>query len=355
MAGDLVLLTGATGHLGFRTLRTALENGYNVRAAVRSEAKADQVRSNPALKAMNRDDQLSFVIVPDFGKPGAFDEVVKGVKYIIHCASPIPTKPTGADTDYEKHFIEPAVQGTLGVFESARQAGTVKRIVVTSSVVAQMNPKVFQESLDEVFDAESRLPEIEPPFTDPGVAYIASKVAALNRAEAWVKREKPAFDVVHVHPSFIFGRDDMVDNTKSFQTGTNFIPLNLALGNADPATQKFPNTYNNVADCAKVHVLALDPKIEGNQSFVVSSTGMDGMTWEETNEIVAKHFPDAVKDGRLPNTGGYQTIVAKLDSSKTEKTFGFKFTSYEDTVISLVEHYLELLEKESNGQLTNGH
>ncbi|KAK4548799.1 hypothetical protein LTR36_008572 [Oleoguttula mirabilis] len=365
MAGDLVLLTGATGHLGFRTLRTALEHGYNVRAAVRSEAKAELVRSNPVLKAINKDDQLSFVIVPDFIEPGAFDEVVKDVKYIIHVASPIPMKAAG--DDFEKFFIQPAVQGTLGVFESARKSGTVKRIVVTSSVVAIVPPKLwfFDKIVDEVFNAESRQPEMEGPFEVLQVAYIASKVAALNRAEAWIKQEKPDFDVIHVYPSFILGRDDMADSTKAFQTGTNAVPLNIALGTADPKTQKacdrarpsalYPNSYNNVNDCAKVHVLALDPKVEGNQGFIVSSTGMDGMTWKEANRIVAKHFPDAVKDGRLPNTGGYETIVCKVDSSKTEETFGVKFTNFEASVVSVVGHYLEVLDKESKGQQTNGH
>ena len=32
---DLVLITGATGHLGFRVLLDALQHGYTIRAAVR--------------------------------------------------------------------------------------------------------------------------------------------------------------------------------------------------------------------------------------------------------------------------------------------------------------------------------
>lgn len=356
MAGDLVLLTGATGHLGFRTLRTALEHGYKVRAVVRSDAKAKLVRSNPVLKALNVDEQLSFVLVPDFSTPGAFDEVVKVVKYIIHIASPIASSETPSDADFEKHFVDAAVQGTISVFESARKAETVKRIVITSSVVAIMDPKAaFYESVDQVFDADSRIPDLKPPFPDPMFAYAASKIAAFNSAEAWVEREKPAFDVVYIHPSFIFGRDDMVDSTKSFTAGTNKIPLEIALGTADATKQKSPNIYCNVEDAAKSHVLALDPKIEGDQSFIVSNTGMDGMTYEQTNEIVAKYFPDAVKDGRLPNTGDYGLIVAKLDVSKTEKTFGVKFATYEETVVSLIGHYLELLEKESSKPTVNGH
>ena len=42
MAGKrLILLTGATGFVGFRVLTTALEAGYNVGIAVRSLSKTN--------------------------------------------------------------------------------------------------------------------------------------------------------------------------------------------------------------------------------------------------------------------------------------------------------------------------
>ena len=35
-------------------------------------------------------DRIEFVIVPDITVPGAFDNVLDGVKYIQHIASPLP-------------------------------------------------------------------------------------------------------------------------------------------------------------------------------------------------------------------------------------------------------------------------
>jgi nucleoside-diphosphate-sugar epimerase len=274
MANDLVLITGATGHLGFRVLRSALEAGYHVRAAVRSEQKAAILKSNPVLKATPGVSNLSFVVVPDFLVPGAFDEAVKDAKYIIHVASPIVTKLPEGD-DFDAHFVQPAVQGTLGVFESAKKSATVTRIVVTSSVVAVLPLSAFAGSDGQTYSAESRLPEIQPPFDNGVVGYVASKIAALNRAEDWVRKEKPSFDVIHIHPSYIFGRDDLADSTEYFQTGTNRVPLNIALG---VTTDPLPNTWNDVNDTAKIHVLSLDPKVPGNQSFLASSNGQDGMT-----------------------------------------------------------------------------
>jgi hypothetical protein len=53
--------------------------------------------------------------------------------------------------------------------------------------------------------------------------------------------------------------------------------LNIALGLESEAQ---PNTWNDVGDTAKMHVMALDQeKVAGNQSFLASSSGLDGMRY----------------------------------------------------------------------------
>ena len=276
MSDSLVLVTGATGHLGFKVLRTALEAGCHVRAAVRSEQKATLLKSNNVLKATPGFSNLSFIVVPDFLAPDAFDEATKDIKHIIHVASPIVTK-FPENNDYDAHFVQPAVQGTLGVFESARKARTVTRIVVTSSAVAILPLLAMTQSDGNSYSADNRLSDIPPPFDNISVAYVASKIAALNRAETWIAEQKPPFDVIHIHPSFIFGRDDLATSAADFQTGTNRLPLNIALGLESEAQ---PNTWNDVGDTARMHVMALDEtKVPGNQSFLASSSGQDGMRY----------------------------------------------------------------------------
>lgn len=273
MSASLVLITGATGHLGFRVLRTALEAGYPVRAAVRSEQKATILKNKPVLQVTSGVQNLSFVTVPDFLVPGAFDEAVKGTKYIIHVASPLASKVPQDAEDFDRIVVQPAVQGTLGVFESTRKSGSIRRIVVTSSTAAIAPMSAFTSSGDQALSADNRVPEPEGPFENSMMAYIASKVAALNRAEAWIEATKPSFDVIHIHPSFIFGRDDTATSTEDFMTGTNSIPLNIVLGKTNDL---WPNNWNDVADTAKIHVLSLDEKIPGNQSFFASTNGLDG-------------------------------------------------------------------------------
>jgi uncharacterized protein YbjT (DUF2867 family) len=65
MAGDLILITGGSGLIGIKTIHLALQAGYSVRAAVRSQAKADAILATPTVKAINPGSRLTFVIVPD--------------------------------------------------------------------------------------------------------------------------------------------------------------------------------------------------------------------------------------------------------------------------------------------------
>ncbi|KAF4983384.1 hypothetical protein F66182_17065, partial [Fusarium sp. NRRL 66182] len=135
MSSELVLITGGSGHIGYQVLVTALEAGYRVRAAVRNQAKADKIKSAPSIQALNPQDRLSFVEVADLTAPGAYDKAVEGVDLIIHVAAPI-TSSYEEGADFATHFIEPSVKGTLGILTAAQKTSSVRRVVITSSVVA---------------------------------------------------------------------------------------------------------------------------------------------------------------------------------------------------------------------------
>ena len=274
MAGDLVLLTGATGLVGFAVLRAALDQGYKIRAAVRSEDKAETVRSNPTLKDIG-EDQLSFVIVPDILPEGAFDEAVKGVKFILHVASPIPSPSITGEDDLDAVIVQPAIQGTIGIFKSARKAGSVQRIVVTSSAAALVPMSAMMGPTDEVFGPESRGEPLPPPYMNvPQAAYNASKILALKHAEEYIVNEKPGFDTIHIHPSVVLGRDELALKANDLDRGSNHYALAPVRGEDIP--DPFPMAVTHIDDVAQAHIRALDPDIAGNQSFLLSCTGDEG-------------------------------------------------------------------------------
>lgn len=278
MANDLVLLTGATGFIGFATLRATLTHGFKVRAAVRSKEKAERVRSNPALKDV-KSDQLEFVIVPDFLVEGAFDEAVKGVKFIIHVASPMLEPEWSVEShDLDALVVQPAIQGTLGVFRSAQKVDSVQRIVVTSSVASLVPFAVVAgEHSEQRFGPESRCDPIPHPFLNvPQVAYHTSKILALQRAEEFVQLEKPSFDVIHIHPTIVLGRDDLVTTPGAIDSGSNAWALGPVLGRR--AGSPLPAIVTHVDDVALAHVRALDLNVPGNQSFLLSNSGDEDWT-----------------------------------------------------------------------------
>lgn len=341
MAGDLILATGASGHLGHRTVVLALEAGYEVRAAVRSQAKAETIVSAPSIKALAPGSKLDFIIVPDIVADGAYDGAVKDVTAILHVASPLAP----VTEDYERDTIAPAVKGTTNILKAAAKEPSVKRIVITSSAAAVIPQDATTFEATRVYTADKGIPDPSGPYGSSFEAYAAAKTKALNATKRFIEAEKPSFDVINVLPTFFVGKNELVTDSKNILSGTNAFAFAPILGHV--SDQALPGSVNHVDDVAKVHLLSLDPKIEGNQDFGIQAGGTNGIVWDDNIEIVKRRFSEAVKDGRLPASGRQPTKTVLYDTSRTEKVLGIKFQSYEDAVVSVTEHYLELLEKES--------
>jgi nucleoside-diphosphate-sugar epimerase len=95
MGGELVLITGGTGFIGFAVVLEALKAGYRVRISVRRASQAEELKSHHLIVPFAT--KLEFVVVPDVTVSGAFDNFLEGVSYIEHIASPVP-KPVRPST-----------------------------------------------------------------------------------------------------------------------------------------------------------------------------------------------------------------------------------------------------------------
>jgi uncharacterized protein YbjT (DUF2867 family) len=99
MSSPLVLITGASGHLGFRVLVLALEAGYHVVSTIRKEDQAKKISEKPSVRFHR--DRLSFAVVKDIATPKAFEEAMEGVTHVIHVASPIASPgPEGSEGEH---------------------------------------------------------------------------------------------------------------------------------------------------------------------------------------------------------------------------------------------------------------
>jgi len=332
MAKDLVLISGISGFLGFRVLATALQHGYRVRGAVRRQAQIDQIKAVPELKPYLNN--LEIVIVEDILKEGAFDEAAKDAKYILHVASPISLR---ASDDFYNSLIQPALQGTLGMLRSAAKTPSVKRVIITSSVaVLSLQPEDGHAvSVDEVYAP----PDPHSKFPDAFRAYGASKSIAYAGGKAWVKAEKPSFDVISILPSVILGPNQLVTSPEGYQSGTNRYVINVLEGKRveNPSL----GSTVHVDDVALAHVKALSPEVEGNQDFLLSTP--EHVNYDDAISIAKKYFPDAFEDGRLSAEGHLPQVELNFDVTKTEKILGIKWRGFEDQVKGIVSQYLQFV------------
>ncbi|KAK8070764.1 hypothetical protein PG997_010967 [Apiospora hydei] len=315
MAGELVLLTGGTGFLGYTILVDLLQHGYRVRVAVRSHEKIAKMWAAPSIVALDpRATQLMFVIVPDMAAPGAYDEAVQDVDFIIHTAAPLHADHAsavgGSDPQkvqsLEDAFVTACVQGNLGILHSARDKGkSVRRIVMTSSTVAIAPADFFSDAAaaaqmergEEVIRGpETRVPVPEPPYNSQLPAYCAAKTASLEAAETFVNNHALRFDLISIMPSLIFGKDELAtgtDSTRMLMYRLLPQPASNGPGDGDAASNPYQGEIVAVGnavlctDVARAHVRALDPDVKGNQSFVLNTDAR----WEDTVPITKTHFP----------------------------------------------------------------
>ncbi|KAF4982168.1 hypothetical protein FZEAL_2145 [Fusarium zealandicum] len=347
MTNQLVLLTGATGFVGLPVLVTALQAGYRVRCAVRAAKGIDRILSTESIKKLGPlTRKISWVIVPDITAPGAYDEAVVDVEYIIHVASPVGDVRTHGDTSgtltEDEIFVRPAVTGVVGMLESAAaHSPTLKRIVVTSSVVAILPTIYFKGEKppeDKVFDADSRLENLDL-GDNPGLGYFASKIAALNASEAWMKENTPKFDMISVMPAWVWGKNELTATAYDLEGGSNAILLSILKGVESNAPINTAGV--SVHDVATAHVRALEPAIEGNQSFILGKH----MHVEAANAIVKEHFPDAFTEGVFADTCRQATTRIPMDAEKTKTVLGLELESFESLIKEVAGQYLELRKK----------
>ncbi|KAH8809426.1 cinnamyl-alcohol dehydrogenase [Xylogone sp. PMI_703] len=330
MAGELILITGVSGFIGFRTLVEALATGYRVRATVRKSSQVESIRTAKPIQPYLKN--LELVIVPDILAPGAFDESLKGAVYVLHIASPlaIPSENPQAD------IIDPAVNGTTAILSGATKTSTVKRVVITSSALVVLP---FGKETERPVTENDVNPRPSPPWGSFIEAYINSKVLAYYVTQDWITEKKPAFDVISLMPSFVLGANRLITDVKGINSGTNAQPLTPLLGQTSPIP--LPANSVHVDDVALAHIRALNPKVSGNQSFLLSSN-IEGIVWDDAIEITRRNFPIIAEKGIMPLNGSQPTVKCQVDASKAEKQLGIKFQSYEEQVKSLVGYYLEL-------------
>lgn len=268
-----VLVTGATGFLGHHLINAALDRGFQVRGTARSQAGADRVHA--AIAAHRGHPAAIEFIKADLTRDDGWAEAVKDCDYVLHAASPFPSKPPRRDAE----LTGPARDGTLRVLMAAKAAG-VRRVVVTSSLAAA----AYSRRSGQI--DESHWTDVSWRVTTP---YYRSKTLA-ERA-AWDFAGEHSLDLVTVLPGFMVGPvigDDV---------GTSANAIRLMLTGAFPGTPRIGLSVVDVRDVAEAHLLALTTPAASGQRYLATGRFM----WmREVAAVLRAHYPDRAR--RIPGS-----------------------------------------------------
>ncbi|EUC27923.1 NAD dependent epimerase/dehydratase protein [Pyrenophora tritici-repentis] len=340
---SLLLLTGATGHVGFAVLVAALQAGYNVRVVLRTASKSSLILSSEAVKEIlssSTAPELSFVEVPDVTIPGAFDSAMRDVVYVIHSASPINR---GKFQDLQKELIDPAVKGTSNILEAARNTPSVHRVVITSSNSAIVNynspPAIGTRVLPSDRQSDYSLNQT---MHDGEEAYVAAKTAALNATDVFVsKADNLHFDIVSIMPTYVFGPKGLAQSPEDILDGSNVFGIGLVLIKQPWGSLRIEAVSCHVDDVAQAHVRALNhsndaqfPYNAGTHQSCLLGTPFQP---DEVKEIIQREFPEELwkaEDAVFGGKGSYEWYHVDYDIDAAEKLLGRKLQGISEQIRS---------------------
>ncbi len=235
----LVCVTGASGFIGTHVVRALLERGFRVRATVRSPDDPAKVAH---LRALGDPGDLD-IFGGDLQVPGSFDAAAHGCRYVVHTASPVMINAR----DPERDIVGPAVEGTRNVLDSVVRAGSVRRVVLTSSIAAVYD---LERSEDHVF-TESDWNESA---TRSDLPYPKSKVLA-ERAAFDFRNGLPVskqFELTAINPTFVLG-----PVTARIHLRTSPGLVSELLNGKLPGLPNFLFNLVDVRDVAEAHLRAM--------------------------------------------------------------------------------------------------
>jgi nucleoside-diphosphate-sugar epimerase len=241
-----------------------------------------------------------------------------------------------------RDVVNPAVNGTISLLQSAHKYGKhVKHVVVTSSVVSAASkevdhPYIFTEKdwNDGAYEKVRLWKEGDP--VDGSLSYAASKVAAERALWKFQKDVSPKFTINAILPSVNMGKVIPTPKSAAEVSGSPGLIAIYYTGKAnDLTTVNNLMAYVSVEDVALAHVRAIERGSDTNgERFILSAGTYDP---QQIVDILRKHYPERKEIIPQGTPGKYQPRDQFLDGSKATKALGIQYKDLETSVIELSE------------------
>jgi nucleoside-diphosphate-sugar epimerase len=341
---QLVLVTGGGGFIGAHVVLALLEAGFRVRATVReTESEAVQflrdLRASPeGSSGGNGDVEL---VAADLVASSAAEwaAVASGCDLCCHVASPFFVMPAGTDAALaEEKLYRPAREGTETVLQACVDSGTVRRVVVTSSMASMLSGR--PELVEDIEDPENEWADEER--CDP---YSRSKLLAERAARDFVARDGVDLELVTIHPTYVMGPPLSARDATSFEVAKRMLLRQM------PAVPDLNMGTADVRDVALAHVRALQvPEANGRRLTCWGhATNMRHVSEVYAREfgpfgyrVPTAHLPKFVMWGMSWFDDTIATVLPRVGKpgqmvnvSQTEELLGMKFRPEDEMLIDM--------------------
>ncbi|ORY02577.1 3-beta hydroxysteroid dehydrogenase/isomerase family protein [Clohesyomyces aquaticus] len=357
----LVAITGANGTIGYHSTLHALRTGYRVRCIVRRESAIQDIKAGPSIQKYidEANGKVEFKVVQDNTVEGAYDEVLRGVEWVVHVAGVWPLPHYHPDND----VYYPFVKSMENILSAATKAGTVKRIVFTQAAAALVSVDkgdsygtCMESVLDEFVPVSEQSSNTRPPLPSVHHAYSSAKANCMTHLRSLQASHSLPFSIVQVIPGTVIGPSELITTPTSALATMDRMSKAL-LFNAH--TPRYAFGFVHVADCAAVHIEALNTtKVRDSAIphwFVAAATTEGDVkngkeVWRRTGEMVEREFKREIGEGMV-SVGRERCPVNmpfRVDSKMTERVLlaGERMRGLEECVREVGEWYLGLVRGE---------
>lgn len=338
----LVLITGGSGFVGAHCILAAIRAGYRVRTTVRSLDRAESVRE--MLRRGGADEpfiqNIEFT-ASDLSDDRGWTEACAGCTYVLHVASPFPANAPKNEDD----LIIPARDGTLRVLRAAKKAGTVERVVITSSTASVVYGH-SDERLRQGPFTEDDWTDLDNPASPVG-AYQKSKTLAERAARDWVDKEGGSLEIATIHPCGIYGPV----LSKNYATSIQLVEW--LMNGRIPMLPQLGFGVIDVRDVADLHLLAMThPEAKGERFLAVPDEYIDvpgiAKVLKEKFGEKAKKVPTRVAPSWLLKIVGYFDAQVGMmapelgkrkeeSNEKARRLLGWRPRSVEEALVATTE------------------
>lgn len=327
-----VLVTGANSFYAAAIMDKLVVRGIKIHATVRSPAtkKPLQIRYSESIKVF---------IVSDMTHASAFRDAIKGCGAIFHVASPLCLN----FSDAKSEFLDPAIQGATAILQAASQEPGVRRVVLTSSIAACIDPihpdgilrpgYTYTEADWNPLTYEAAASyKVFPPV------YTASKALAEKAAWEFMEAEPRSFRLVCINPCHTWGSYKQHVSSPKSMNFTNADLARLMDGEErDVPPTKMP-WMTGIDEVAQAHVNAL-LKSEASGRYIIANAPYD---FQQVVDFMHENFTDAPWIGNVPRGRPGQKAIGEhfsLDNRRSREQLGVVYRDWTESIRDFCTQY----------------